>query len=118
MKYNLCSACVSFQPHLLTEDKSIPKSCLCPELSDILGPDSGGFPSGCDIIHCDYFVQHDAFFGDVALRDSSGRLVSYVLTQARNFKLIRCPKLYDNSKNIRIHDIERKSRSTDEICSF
>lgn len=118
MKYNLCSACVNFQPRLLTEEKSIPKSCLCDVLHDVFGADAGGFPSGCDIIHCDFFIQHAPFDGDVALRDSSGHYVSYVLTSARNFKLVRCPKLYDNSKNIKIYEIDRKSKTGIESCPF
>lgn len=118
MKYNLCSACIYFQPHLLTEEKSIPKSCLREEYHDVFGPDSGGFPSGCDIIHCDYFVQHDAFCSDVILRDEHGFMVGYVLTQARNFKLIRCPKLYDNSKNVQIHDFKTQRKRDIEECPY
>ena len=119
MKYNLCSACVYYQPRLLTEECSVPKSCLREEFSDVFGPTSGGFPSGCDIIHCDYFTQHPVFYGDVALRDSSGRVIfSYVLTQARNFKLVRVPKLYDNSKNIKIHDFEGKSKKGFDECPY
>lgn len=118
MKYNLCSACVYFQPKLLTEEKSVPKSCNRDELFDLFGAESGGFPSGCDIIHCDFFCQFPAMYGDVALRDCKSRMVSYVLTQARNFKLIRCPRLYDNSKSIKIHDIEKRRTDELEVCPY
>lgn len=118
MKFCLCSACRFFQPLLLTEEKRIPKSCLRAEYADIFGPDSGGFPSGCDIVHCDYFVQYDPFTCDVILRDQYGYMVGYVLTQARNFKLIRCPKLYDNSKNVKLHDVKIKRREETSTDSF
>lgn len=101
MKYDLCSACVNFQPKMLTETESIPKSCNCPKLSLLFGPAAGGFPSGIDIIHCDLFIQHPAEYGDVLVHADGVHGVSYVLTQPRNFKNVRIPKLYNNSQNIK-----------------
>lgn len=104
---------------MLTEDKSIPKSCLRPELSEIFGAESGGFVSGTDIIHCSFHTMHPPFHGDVLIRIDYKYSVSYVLTQPRNFKLIRCPKLYDNSKNIKIIDYETKrSKGQIEECPY
>lgn len=101
MKYNLCSSCQFFQPRLLTEEKSIPKSCKCSFLHDVFGSDVGGFPSGIDIVHCDYHKQYDWHYGDVCINGFRGK-VSYVLTQPRNFKMLRVPQLYDNLQNIKI----------------
>lgn len=104
MKYNLCSSCMYFQPRMLTEQSSIPKSCNHPKLEKWFSPDNGGFISGTDIIHCDYHTQYPAIYGDVMLVSEEAS-ISYVLTKAREFKTIRVPKLYDNSKSIKIHQL-------------
>lgn len=117
MKYNLCSSCVHFQPRLLTEDSSIPKSCLHPQFSQVFGIDVGGFPSGIDIIHCDFHEQYPFQYGDVFIENPDGKRCSYVLTQPRNFKLIRVPKLYDNLQNIKPIKLEsygKESKETSE----
>lgn len=108
MKYNLCSSCIYFQPRLLTEKESIPKSCRCPYYSTLFSPEVGGFPSGIDIIHCDYHQQYPSSYGDVYITHDDIHGVSYVLTQPRNFKAIRVPKLYDNSKNIKVLKYDEK----------
>ena len=103
MRYDICSACQFFNPRQLTLDESIPKHCSHPVLSRVFGRSVGGFPSGTDFIHCDGFAQIPIDFGDVKIvtDDTFDKGVSYVLTQPRNFKLVRCPQLYDNSKNIK-----------------
>lgn len=108
MRYDICSACMWFQPRLLTEEYSIPKSCTCPSLNDVFSPDVGGFPLGIDMIQCDYFHQYPWSYGDVVIRSKDGtKNVSYVLTQPRKFKLVRVPKLYDNSQNIKLINLEK-----------
>lgn len=49
------------------------------------------------------------WYGDVLLMDKDKRMVSYVLTRERDFKHDRCPKLYDNSKEIKIRKYEPKT---------
>lgn len=114
MKYNLCSSCIFFQPRLLLEDASIPKCCTCPNFSQVFGADVGGFPTGIDIIHCDFHVQHPAMYGDVFIETPDGKRCSYVLTQPRNFKLIRVPKLYDNSQNIKLIKLSNNGKEFKE----
>lgn len=104
MRYSLCTSCMYFQPRILNEDRSIPKSCTHPELVKWFSPDNGGFISGTDIIHCDFHKQYPLNFGDVALVSERGS-ISYVLTKSRDFKNIRCPKLYDNTKSIKFHSL-------------
>lgn len=102
MKYDLCSSCMWLQRRMLTETESIPKSCNCPSLKMQFGKDIGGFPTGIDIIHCDYHHQFPASCGDVMLstQDNSHH-VSYIHTQLRNSRLTRIVTLFDNSQNIR-----------------
>lgn len=103
MRYDICSACQFFNPLQITLEERIPKHCSCPRLRRIFGRDVGGFPTGVDIIHCDDFAQIPIDFGDVKILSDEIRNfgVSYVLTQPRKFKVVRCPQLYDNSKNIK-----------------
>lgn len=104
MKYDLCSSCMYFQPRLMTLDKVVPKSCNHEAFKDVFSPSAGGFPSGIDVIHCDYHKQFPVDYGDVKLIGDKGQL-SYVLTKAREFKLVRVPQLYDNEKNIKTYSI-------------
>lgn len=102
MRYDICSACVYFHPSLKTLEKNIPKHCSNPKLKGIFDVDTG-FPTGIDIIHCDAFTQYPINYGDVKIVSSASDMngVAYVLTQPRNFKLVRVPQLYDNSQNIK-----------------
>lgn len=119
MKFNCCSSCIWYQRKLLTEHDNIPFSCNRPELADIFGCSVGGFPTGIDIVHCAYHTMYSPWTGDVTLIDENGRQVSYVLTKERDFKHIRIPKLYDNSKNIKVRRYESKrSKGQIEECPY
>lgn len=100
-KFNLCSACQNLQPRILTATDNIPRSCLCPKLEEYFGGAHKGFPSGIDVIHCDYFQQYPIMSGDFLLTDDGIHGCSYILTAPREILKTHIPKLYDNSKNIK-----------------
>lgn len=100
MKYGLCTACRYFREDVKTPFIREPKHCQCPQLAEWFSSAQGGFISGTDIIHCDYFRQHDYMTGDVLIKLPKGGFVSYVITKKR--KEAGYYYLTDNSKNIKI----------------
>lgn len=111
MRYALCHSCKYFIENVKTPYERKPNHCVHPEVSVLFGLDAGGFISGTDIFHCDYFEQHDAMCGDVLFHLKGGK-ISYVVPNDR--KKRQQYILTDNSKNIR-EIYERKQSKTRHV---
>lgn len=98
----LCQYCEYFKDEIKTPLIRQPKHCTKPENRDTFGLDAGGFITGTDIFHCDFFSQHHALCGDVAIITNKGGIISYVDKKRR--KKLGLYGYNDNSKNINIVD--------------
>lgn len=99
MSYRLCYSCKWFVDEYKTPMERHPKYCKHPELSAFVGLETGGFISGTDIFHCDYFEQYPWQFGDVSYQTEKGGILAYVIPNDR--KKRQQYILTDNSKNIK-----------------
>lgn len=109
MKYNLCHSCMYYESEIKTPFLREPARCTQSEVIPLFGSVAGGFISGIDVMHCDYFTQYPASYGDVAVELTKGGIVGYVIPKERKEKKMFV--LTDNSKNVVHKNLNKFNKS-------